>query len=432
MPSTAELVVPFVGALQAAFSVLLTIWYGVLAAQFKLLSKKTAQEVSALCVKMLLPALLVVKIGDELQQGTILRYVPVLLWSLTYTFLSVGIGAAATKWFNLPAWVTPAVAFNNTTSLPLLLMQSLESTGILNSILRDGDAASQAISRAQSYFLMNSMVSNSLTFALGPKLLQLSDGDGDDAESDSGDDSNDEEGGDDDEGNDQDLIDEETTLLPRTQVRKANRAGDRAYGTMHKYWERLPPWAQSTLDMAYQFVNAPIIGATIGAIIGLTPALHRLFFNDMGDGGYFNAWLTNSIKNIGDLFASLQIIVVGVKLSQSLRNMKKGEDSGKFGWGTFAFVTSVRFIIWPAISIPFIYLLCSKTGLLSNDPIQWFAMMLMPTGPPAMIMVALSDVAGRPEEQKLAIAKFLTVSYAITPLICFAVVGALKASEAAL
>lgn len=82
MPSTAaELVVPFLGALQAAFSVLLTIWYGVLAAQFKLLSKKTAQEVSALCVKMLLPALLVVKIGDELQQGTIMRYVPVLRMS---------------------------------------------------------------------------------------------------------------------------------------------------------------------------------------------------------------------------------------------------------------------------------------------------------------------------------------------------------------
>jgi nitrate reductase NapE component len=58
--------------------------------------------------------------------------------------------------------------------------------------------------------------------------------------------------------------------------------------------------------------------------------------------------------------------------------------------------------------------------------------MLMPTGPPAMILVALSDVNGSPEKQKMAIAKFLTVSYAITPLICFAVVGSLKASEAAL
>lgn len=40
----------------------------------------------------------------------------------------------------------------------------------------------------------------------------------------------------------------------------------------------------------------------------------------------------------------------------------------------------------------------------------WFAMMLMPTGPPAMILVALSDVTGSPEQEKMAIAKFLTAS----------------------
>jgi hypothetical protein len=68
----------------------------------------------------------------------------------------------------------------------------------------------------------------------------------------------------------------------------------------------------------------------------------------MSEGGYFNAWLMNSIKNIGDLFASLQIIVVGVKLSQSLRNMKRGEESGPFSWKGFSFITAVRFFIWPA------------------------------------------------------------------------------------
>jgi hypothetical protein len=62
----------------------------------------------------------------------------------------------------------------------------------------------------------------------------------------------------------------------------------------------------------------------------------------------------------------------------------------------------------------------------------WFAMMLMPTGPPAMFLVALTDVTGAAESMKMTIAKCLTVSYAITPLICFAVVGSLKATEAAI
>lgn len=62
----------------------------------------------------------------------------------------------------------------------------------------------------------------------------------------------------------------------------------------------------------------------------------------------------------------------------------------------------------------------------------WFTMMLMPTGPPAMILAALTDVTGSPDSMKMTIAKFLTISYAITPMICFAVVGSLKATEAAI
>jgi predicted permease len=76
--SSSELVVPFVGAIQASFSVLLTIFYGVLAAQFKLLSSNAAKELSNVCVRMFLPALLIFKVGNELQQGTALRYLPIL------------------------------------------------------------------------------------------------------------------------------------------------------------------------------------------------------------------------------------------------------------------------------------------------------------------------------------------------------------------
>jgi predicted permease len=247
----------------------------------------------------------------------------------------------------LPTWATPALAFNNTTSLPLLLIQSLEATGILDMILRDGDSASSAVSRAESYFLINSMVNNSLTFALGPRLLRPGDEDAPDKEENEQNEDSDEEE-EQEQPEDRDMIDEETTLLPQHHVRKANSFGLRAYKAGQKHLERLPPWAQSSLDIAFQFANAPLIGAAIGAFIGLIPPLHRLFFNEISEGGYLNAWLTTSIKNIGDLFASLQIIVVGVKLSQSLRNMKRGEESGPFSWTSFIFITCVRFIIWPA------------------------------------------------------------------------------------
>jgi len=76
--SFSELIVPFTGAIQSAISVLLTIGFGVVAAQCNLLSPNAAKEVSKLCVRMFLPALLIYKIGSNLHQDTGVRYVPVL------------------------------------------------------------------------------------------------------------------------------------------------------------------------------------------------------------------------------------------------------------------------------------------------------------------------------------------------------------------
>ncbi|RYN21970.1 hypothetical protein AA0112_g9988 [Alternaria arborescens] len=431
-----ELIVPFTGAIQAAFSVLLTIAFGVVAAQCNLLSPKAAKEVSKLCVRMFLPALLIYKIGSNLHQDTGVRYVPVLIWSISYTLLSVFVGRLLTRIFKLPAWVAPAIAFNNTTSLPLLLIQSLKQTQILDAILIGGESGSQAMDRAESYFLVNAMVSNSLTFAIGPGLLRPGD-----------EDASDEQGGEDDEDNGQanedgessdmergpeGIIDEETSLLPQRITKPANRIEKKGYLKTQKWYNNLSPWLQETLNITWQFANAPLLGAIVGAVIGLTPALHRLFFSPSNEGGYLNAWLTTAIKNIGELFATTQIIVVGVKLSKSMLRMKRGEDSGEVRKGSLAIVTLIRFIIWPLISIPLIWVVASKTKLLDADPMLWFSMMLMPTGPPAMILVALTDVTGAAESMKMTVAKFLTISYAITPMICFAVVGALKATEAAI
>ncbi|KAH7346935.1 auxin efflux carrier [Pyrenochaeta sp. MPI-SDFR-AT-0127] len=428
-----ELIVPFLGAIQAAFSVLITIVFGVVAAQCNLLSVNAAKEVSKLCVRMFLPALLIYKIGSNLHKDTGVRYVPILIWSITYTLLSICVGRILTRIFKLPSWVAPAIAFNNTTSLPLLLIESLKQTQILDAIIIGGDSSADALDRAESYFLINAMVSNSLTFALGPRLLKPGDEDAPDDDESEEEEQQDQDGenGDIERGPDG-LINEQTSLLPQRVVRRANRVEKKGYLRTQNWFNSLPAWTQEVLEVAWQFANAPLLGAIVGAIIGLTPALHRLFFNQSNEGGYFNAWLTTSIKNIGDLFASTQIIVVGVKLSQSMLRMKRGEESGEVSKSSLALVTFIRFVIWPLVSIPLIWVLASNTQLLNGDPMLWFSMMLMPCGPPAMILVALTDVTGAPEKMKMTIAKFLTISYAITPLICFAVVGALKATEAAI
>jgi predicted permease len=334
----------------------------------------------------------------------------------------------ATKLFKLPSWVTPAFAFNNTTSLPLLLVQSLDAAGILSSL----DSSSDVVDRAKSYFLVNAMISNSFTFALGPKFLDCPD---DIEASDTPKDPlNDAQDASDLEDQQEEAVhaNEETSLLlPQRAARDATTYQYGIIARCQTAFASLPTFLQQTLSYLSLFINPPCIGTCLGALIGLVPALHTLFFSDQQHGGYLNAWLTAALQNVGDLFAALQVIVVGIKLSSSLLKWKKGEASGNMPWGPWATVTFVRFVLWPAISIPLIYAFATKTGVLDDEPILWFAMMLMPVGPPALSITAMADVSGADETQKLSIAKFLTVSYVVSPLICFSVVGALKASQAA-
>jgi auxin efflux carrier family protein len=95
-----------------------------------------------------------------------------LVWSIIYTLISIAIGRAFSYLLRLPQWVTPAVTFNNTSSLPLLLLQTLHSTGSLKLIISPGQTESDALNRAQSYFLVCAVVSNTIGYAIGPRMLR--------------------------------------------------------------------------------------------------------------------------------------------------------------------------------------------------------------------------------------------------------------------
>lgn len=74
----ARLLVPFLGAFQACISVLLTVIYGVAARQSKLIHESTIDDMSGICVKVFLPALIIVNLGSQLHVDNALNYVPVL------------------------------------------------------------------------------------------------------------------------------------------------------------------------------------------------------------------------------------------------------------------------------------------------------------------------------------------------------------------
>ena len=90
-------------------------------------------------------------------------------------------------------------------------------------------------------------------------------------------------------------------------------------------WLDFSPRTRWWLLFLYDFLNAPLLGAIVGAVIGIVPVLHRAFFNDTSDGGWFSAWLTPSFENVGQLFVPLPLIVAGVSLYTSSVNAKRAD-----------------------------------------------------------------------------------------------------------
>ncbi|KAK7753423.1 hypothetical protein SLS62_004714 [Diatrype stigma] len=361
----------FLAAIQASLSVLLVISYGGIAAWLHLLDAKNTKAISKICVRMFLPALLVVKIGSELHADSAGRYGIILIWAIVCHLLSFGLGAFAHLVLGMPDWTTVALMFNNTTSYPLLLIGALSETGILRSLVVTDESTQDAIGRANSYFLVFATVSSCLTFAVGPRLIDTEHGPDSPRPHDT------------DVANDQ-VTDEggETNANERTRLlhpeqpsqfigshnaffpskRQAAEAAwqmsphnnRRAILVPKRWWADLGPRARWWSLFIFDFFNAPLLGALVGAVIGLVHPLHHAFFSDTADGGIFTAWLTASLKNIGSLFVPLPVVVAG------------------------------------------------------PDPMLWFAMMLMPTGPPAMKLITLVQISNSTPEDESSIAKILT------------------------
>lgn len=165
-----------------------------------------------------------------------------------------------------------------------------------------------------------------------------------------------------------------------------------------------------------QFLNPAVNSAIIAIIIGITPPLHYLFYDNIA----ISSSITESIKNIGGLYPALQLFALGSKLVAPLQQPVRGS--------TIFLIGLVRFVLAGIISISAVSFMSTHCSpdVWPMDKMLNFVLMITPVGPPAITLAAVAEIAGVSESEVTAVSRMLLITYAIAPLVAPSVAVALS------
>ncbi|KAI4325742.1 hypothetical protein MLD38_031115 [Melastoma candidum] len=171
--------------------------------------------------------------------------------------------------------------------------------------------------------------------------------------------------------------------------------------------ERTPIWAKVTgplQQVLKELMSPPSLSAGVGFVFGAIPFLKGLL---IGEGAPLRV-LQDTIAMLGDGTIPCMTLILGGNLTQGLR-------SSKIGWRVVVGVIFVRYVILPLIGIG-VVTAAGKLGLLAQDPLFHYALMVQFTLPPAMnigTMTQLFDV-GQEECSVLFLWSYMVAAIALT------------------
>ncbi|KAI0351044.1 hypothetical protein OH77DRAFT_1524410 [Trametes cingulata] len=410
MSSSSAIFETFVGAFEGSISVLLTLLAGYVMAKRGYLDRETVRSISKQCASLFLPCLIVEQMGPHLTKSKLSDVWIVPLWGFVSTALAHLIGWAGQRLLKLPYWTIAACGRTNANALPLLLLQSLEKTGVLNTLAQDGESMSETLSRAKTLILLNSVVQQTFTFEIAPSIIARDRPKGN-ADPESPNRLGSERGRlptvvqdpervgllEDHDGM-HDVEEPERTWTDQCRTREA--LGD-ITEVPNMHWPAALRPLKKPVKTVASFMRPPLIATIIAFILGMVPQLHYAFLDE--DGPLYVS-ITQSVTNLGELFVALQTFTVGAELAVL--------PSTKPGFLPTSWILTVRFVVMTAISVLFVWATAGR-GLYVDDRMVWFILILAPVGPSAML---LGSVAEMVDVSQGPIAGYLTIAYLASPL----------------
>jgi auxin efflux carrier family protein len=124
-------------------------------------------------------------------------------------------------------------------------------------------------------------------------------------------------------------------------------------------WPEKLQFLQKPAEKVASILNPPVVGAIIAVLLGMISPLHKAFLNE--DGLFYES-ITKAVENLGELFVSLQMFIVGAQLATVPSSNPKVKPTG--------FVLLIRYAVMPALAIAFVWATAGR-GWYDNDPLVW-------------------------------------------------------------
>ncbi|CAE6493441.1 unnamed protein product [Rhizoctonia solani] len=389
MPNeVANLLEVAIGSAEASIAVLLVLGFGYYAQHKGWVDEEGERQISHLCVTVFLPALLFTQIGPHATRNNLIDYGIIVILSIFAMLVSYFVGVVSRRALKSPRWTVAAFIFNNATSLPLLLLNSLEKTGTIEIIIgKNGGSVADAVARGRTYLLIAALVGNLGRFALGPEIMGPK------------------------HNNDSDFPGDLTTTfrpVPTESETTPLLSTERIHDNASRAWPAIKNTAKRAWNWIRGAINPPLIAAVVAIIFGVISPLHHAFFKK---GEPLNATVIQSIDYLGKLYTALQMFVLGSKLRS------KAGDKLPIVSTTVLFIH--RFIVMPTIMISVVYFLRSTwPSYVERDPMLDFVLSIVGIGPPAITLSAIAEMAGLGSREDAQVSRMLMLSYLVTPFIC--------------
>ncbi|CAG8664269.1 19753_t:CDS:2, partial [Dentiscutata erythropus] len=339
---------------------------------------------SSLIIKIFLPCFLFANISYSITIKSLINLWPIPAFFFIFALLSAIFGLIGGKLLKLNwpdiKFVVTGIILNNVTTLTLGLLNSIEKTKAIW-ILKwnENENPQDIVKRGTSYVLIVSLLANLLGWSLGAYLLMKVP-----------------------EKDDPSILQcfPQNSYSPSNQIQVSNdqitertlllRPNSRVIfqANNDQINERISLLIQNAgvIFFNFKFMNPPLYAALFALIVIAIPNSNYLFAED--DSPLMSVF--QAIDYIGSIAIPLTLLTLGAQLYNLPRS--RNENIGSI----IAYILTCRLLLMPIIGI---LLVMFTTSYYIDDPMLWFVLILISSGPPAINCANIAQLTNNYQDE---------------------------------